>query len=133
MQMGIDVILGGGGDVFSFRYGNQSSPLETARSKGYQIVETRQQLLAASKTPLLGLFSNRSLPYRIDLPRNSSVPSLSEMAASALKLLIQADNMGKGVLLFVEGSEIDLAGHDNDAATQVRESWEYDDAFDTGL
>lgn len=149
MKLGIDVILGGGKDIYSFPYGGLASPLQVARAQGYQVIETKSELLASTvKAPLLGLFAKRNMRYRIDLDANSTEPSLSEMASVALRLLIEADTEGKGVVLFVEvfvffvfllllfsvvvllqGSEIDLAGHSNDAATQVRESLEYDDAF----
>jgi hypothetical protein len=122
-------MLGGGLNLFSFNYGGLPSPLETARKMGYQVVQTEQELMKADKVPLLGLFSGENMKFRIDNDVNTTEPTLSEMASTALKLLIEADTEGRGVFLFVEGSNIDLAGHDNDAATQVRESWEYDDAF----
>ena len=132
IRQGFDLILGGGNDVYSFPYGGESSALEYAKETGgYTVVRTRAELAAVTELPLLGLFAEGTLKYDIDrLPRLQELePSLKEMTTRALELLVNADTKKKGILLFVEGSMIDLAGHANDAATQVREAAGYDDTF----
>lgn len=64
------------------------------------------------------------MSFAIDRP--PSEPSLLQMTQKALELLSQADLEKKGFVLFVEGSLIDIAGHGNDAGSQVREVLEYD-------
>ncbi len=129
IRQGFDVLLGGGMSAYSFRFGGRASALDEAVARGYRIVQTAQQLAAAAAAPVLGLFAADRMEFVIDAAANSTQPSLAAMALGALRLLRAADKDGKGVFLFVEGSFIDLAGHDNDAATQVRESHEYDDTF----
>ncbi|KXH52859.1 alkaline phosphatase [Colletotrichum nymphaeae SA-01] len=81
--------------------------------------------------PQLGLFAHYDIPFEIDRRNMSDVyPSLSEMAATALRALEKAtENSDKGFFLMIEGSRIDHAGHINDPAAQVREVLEYDKAF----
>jgi alkaline phosphatase len=129
IKTGFDVMLGGGQSQYGFRYGGTTSPIDQARARGYTIVQTRAQLAAATAAPVLGLFASKNLDYAIDRPADSTQPTLPEMATEALRLLRAADTDKRGIFLFVEGSFIDLAGHSNDAATQVRESREYDDTF----
>lgn len=81
--------------------------------------------------PLMGLFANTDVPFEIDRRNMANVyPSLSEMAATALRALEKAtENSDKGFFLMIEGSRIDHAGHINDPASQVREVLEYDKTF----
>ena len=58
---------------------------------------------------LLGLFDNDHIPFNLDIIKNNRkrhVPSLSDMTASAIKLLAKEKN---GYFLFVEGGRIDSA------------------------
>ncbi|WQF75211.1 Putative alkaline phosphatase, alkaline-phosphatase-like, core domain superfamily [Colletotrichum destructivum] len=81
--------------------------------------------------PTFGLFAPGDIPFEIDRRNMSDVyPSLSEMAATALRALEKAtENSDQGFFLMIEGSRIDHAGHINDPAAQVREVLEYDKAF----
>ncbi|KAK1983891.1 alkaline phosphatase [Colletotrichum cereale] len=81
--------------------------------------------------PTLGLFASRDIPFELDRRNMSDVyPSLSEMAATALRALEKAtESSDQGFFLMIEGSRIDHAGHINDPAAQVREVLEYDKAF----
>jgi alkaline phosphatase len=83
--------------------------------------------------PILGLFARNDIPFELDRRNMNDVyPSLSEMAAAALKALDKAtEGSDKGFFLMIEGSRIDHAGHINDPAAQVREVLEYDKAFKT--
>lgn len=57
MALGIDVIFGGGLDVYSFPYGGNPSPLEKAFQLGYSVAKTVDELMALKSTPALGLFA----------------------------------------------------------------------------
>ncbi|KAI8992359.1 alkaline-phosphatase-like protein [Pilobolus umbonatus] len=80
--------------------------------------------------PAIHLFSPDHMAYSID--RNSSYePSLSEMTDKALQILNDASQKsGKGFLLVIEGSRIDMAAHSNDATTHVHEIFEYQNTVD---
>jgi alkaline phosphatase len=81
--------------------------------------------------PALGLFAPGDVPFEVDRRNMADVyPSLSEMAATAIKALEEATkDSEKGFFLMIEGSRIDHAGHFNDPAAQVREVLEYDKTF----
>jgi alkaline phosphatase len=109
--------LGGGAEVYEFPYGGKSA-LKSAKEQNYTIVSSAEELRAVQKTPVLGLFAENRMKFAIDRHDSDVEPSLKEMTEKAIDLLKGSD---KGFFLFVEGSLIDIAGHNNDAATQV--SW----------
>ncbi len=104
-------------NAFNFPYGGGPSALQVARDKGYTVAETLAEMDALQSLPALGLFAGGALAFAIDRP--STQPSLQQMTAKALELLTKADTQNKGVMLFVEGSLIDISSHGNDAATMV--------------
>ncbi|KAF9913196.1 hypothetical protein EC991_003656 [Linnemannia zychae] len=74
--------------------------------------------------PALGLFNLDHMNYEID--RNGTKePSLSEMAAAALKSLSQDHGLNRGFFLMIEGSRIDMGAHNNDPVAHVHEILEY--------
>lgn len=116
----IDVLLGGGKNNFlpESEGGNQTevNVLQQAEEQGYQLVENRNQLLEADinldNEKLLGLFADDALAP--EMHRNTEEePSLAEMTQTAINTLKKDED---GFFLMVEGSQIDWAGHDNDAA-----------------
>ncbi|GAM28665.1 hypothetical protein SAMD00019534_118410, partial [Acytostelium subglobosum LB1] len=124
---GINVALGGGKKYFN------STILEQA-ANNYTIVFDKESMANVTKGNILGLFARKDMPYEIDRvndPQYSHLPSLAEMTTKALELISQ--NNDKGFILLVEGSKIDLAGHDNDAFTHWRETLAFDSAFQVGL
>lgn len=131
MEQDIDVILGGGREFFLTEGGKREDGrdlLQEARAKGYQVIHTRSELDAV-RTPVLGLFASSHMAYEID--RDSvAQPSLVEMMQKAIDLL---DDDPDGFFLMVEGSRIDHAAHDNDAAAQVHDILAYDKAIAAAL
>jgi alkaline phosphatase len=102
-----------------------------AREGGYTVVTGREGLDEAGALPLLGLFADGHLPYAIDREEGNvrAVPTLEAMTQKALRLLSRSEEgRENGVFLMVEGSRIDHAGHNNDAATHLRETMAYDRA-----
>ncbi|KAF9898926.1 hypothetical protein BX616_003441 [Lobosporangium transversale] len=74
--------------------------------------------------PALGLFHQDHMNYEID--RNpEKEPSLSEMAAAALKSLKGNAGTNQGFFLLIEGSRIDMAAHNNDPVGHVHDILEY--------
>lgn len=74
----------------------------------------------------IGLFYPDSMPRLLafDSPR---IPSLSEMTASALDVLLRDPD---GFFLMVEGSQIDWASHNNNGDWVARETADFDAAVD---
>ncbi len=123
----VDVILGGGKNNFLpiSQGGNQEelNLIEQAEEQGYEFVETRSQLLdnkqiAVKKgEKLLGLFADDALAPELHRAETEE-PSLAEMTETAIDIL--KEDKG-GFFLMVEGSQIDWAGHDNDAGWAMSE------------
>lgn len=126
----VSVLLGGGKNYFI----PQSDPkskrsddidlISRAREKGYEFVETREDLLKSQKNRLLGLFRPGALK------NEPEEPSLAELTAKAIQLL---NRNPKGFFLMVEGSQIDWGSHDNDLEYMLREMRSFDEAVKVGL
>jgi alkaline phosphatase len=127
----VDVILGGGSGYFDPKPRPDRRDLTADFTKaGYQIVHTRDDLLAARGEKLLGTFTRGHLPFSIDRDQNpelaARVPTLTEMAAAALSRFLQG---GQPFLLQVEGARIDHAAHLNDIGGLLGEQLAFDDAL----
>ncbi|KAJ1735450.1 vacuolar alkaline phosphatase [Coemansia biformis] len=104
-----------------------------AQDAGFSTIDTREtfnKLVAEParlKTPILGLFADDHMSYEIDR-QPLLQPSLTEMTKSALDIISrqarQADD-APGFFIMIEGARIDMAGHDNDPATQIHDVVEY--------
>jgi alkaline phosphatase len=130
----IDVMLGGGRAQFVPRAaGGQREDgrdlLEEARRAGVTVIASRAELRQGLKAPVLGLFAPDHMSYEIDRDTLTE-PSLTEMTRRALALL--APNR-RGFFIMIEGSRVDHAAHQNDAATHVREVLAYDEAVAAAL
>jgi alkaline phosphatase len=119
----VDVLFGGGFDHFSPT--NEPSCLPELEAK-MQVVETADEFRALG-TPekAAALLYPEHPPYAAE----RSV-SLKEMTAKAIDILSQDPD---GFFLMVEGSQIDWAGHKNDATNAVAEVVDFDDAVGVGL
>jgi len=123
----IDVILGGGLNFFN-RRSDGINLLNVATTMGYQVGTTWADIEGSTNPKLLGLFASSSLPYEIDrLNTNNTIPSLALMAKKAIQTLDR--NNSNGFFLMIEGSQIDTAGHSNDAGAQIHETLAFDEAF----
>ena len=128
----VDLMLGGGRRHFLPQSAEGSERedgrdlLSEAREAGYTVVTDRAGFEQAESLPLLGLFSESHLPYVLDRAPGA-VPTLEAMTQKALRLLSESKKgRANGVFLVVEGSRIDHAGHNNDAASHLREALAYD-------
>eukprot|EP01087_Luapelamoeba_hula_P000602 TRINITY_DN10451_c0_g1_i1.p1 TRINITY_DN10451_c0_g1~~TRINITY_DN10451_c0_g1_i1.p1 ORF type:complete len:526 (+),score=79.68 TRINITY_DN10451_c0_g1_i1:49-1626(+) len=123
----VDVMLGGGMRHFVNRTDGVDL-LRIARDRGYAVVTTKDGMdtyQISKNTPrVLGLFSSSDLMYTIDRTSTTTQPTLEEMVKKALQLLSK-DNEN-GFFLFIEGSRIDHAAHQNDAAAHYQEIIQYD-------
>ncbi|KAJ1999948.1 vacuolar alkaline phosphatase, partial [Coemansia thaxteri] len=146
----VDLMFGGGRCYFTpMNAGPQLGAESSCRSDqldlwrfaqqahGYTAISTRKQFDALAATPLshklpvLGLFANGHMAYEIDR-KPTEEPSLTEMTIAALNMLHTAATGKNGTLgnapgffIMIEGARIDMAGHDNDPATHLRDIIEY--------
>ncbi|KAI8997155.1 alkaline-phosphatase-like protein [Pilobolus umbonatus] len=75
--------------------------------------------------PLMGLFARDHMAYEIDRDDDDE-PSLQEMTSKALSILKKKSaEQDTGFFLMIEGSRIDMAAHNNDAAAHVHDILEY--------
>lgn len=95
----------------------------TAKEAGYKVITDASQMAAMDTenvTRVSGQFAEGHLPFEFD--GLGSAPRLSEMTATALKIL---DNDPDGLFLVVEGGRIDHAGHQNNIERNVTETVEF--------
>jgi alkaline phosphatase len=140
----IDVVFGGGkrhllpgsscGDdaVLGGKRTDCENLLEVLEDRGYQFVETREDMLDLDEGPAWGLFNMSHMQPDMDrkhfaLDENGEIvePSLAEMTEKAIELLKQYKH---GFFLMVEGSQVDWAGHNNDPIYMVKDFIAFDDA-----
>jgi alkaline phosphatase len=130
----VDVVLGGGKKFFDARRPDKTDWRPRFAAKGYEVVESRDAMLAARGNRMLGLFSDSHVPYTIDQRHSErlqkSVPTLAEMTVAALERLSRHKD---GFLLQVEGARVDHAAHANDAAGLLWDQLAFDDAIEVVL
>ena len=140
LELAPDVLMGGGANYFlpnSLPGGKRQDGknlIEAFQAKGYQYLNTPEQLKQIKSSKLLGLFAEEDLDYEID--RNvQETPNLSQMMTAALQVLNQGaeKSKNKGFVLFAENENTDSAGHQNDAAALMRDLWAFDDAIKVAL
>ena len=131
----VDVLLGGGRPFFSPTRRKDKRDLRgDFVTAGYTFVGTKAELTAAPlDTRLLGTFADGHLPYtidhRADAKLRDTVPTLAELTRAALARLESAEKF----ILQVEGSRIDHAAHNSDAAAAIHEQIALDEALDACL
>ncbi|MFT3973111.1 MAG: alkaline phosphatase [Amaricoccus sp.] len=153
-----DVTLGGGRKYFddTARAGDWQGKtlIEQAKARGYQLVETLDQLQAVNGAndaqPLLGLFAPGNMPIRWKGPqavhygsveqaavecqpnpeRTADLPTLAQMTTKAIDLL---EANGKGFFLQVEGASIDKQDHAANPCGQIGETVDLDEAVQAAL
>lgn len=109
-QCGFDVMIGGG--LSNFRPENRKdglNPLDTLIKQGYDITYSIEEMKKSSSNRLVTLFCENY--YGPVAPGRD--PILTEGTKKALDILTKNP---KGFALMIEGSQIDWACHNNDAA-----------------
>lgn len=135
----VDVMLGGGKNNFllASEGGNQEelNLLTQAEEQGFEIVETSDELTNVKDLnvedgdKLLGLFANEALAPELHRG-DTKEPSLAEMTETAINVLKEDKD---GFFLMVEGSQIDWAGHANDAAWAMSEVAAFEEAVEKAI
>ena len=140
LELEPDVLMGGGSNYFlpsSIAGGKRQDSknvIEAFQAKGYQYINTPEQLQQIKSSKLLGLFADEDLDFEID--RNAQeTPNLAQMVTAALQVLNKdtKQNKNKGFVLFAENENTDSAGHQNDVAALMRDLWAFDDAVKVAL
>ncbi|GAK39089.1 hypothetical protein TCA2_1577 [Paenibacillus sp. TCA20] len=120
----VDVIMGGGKKYFP------DSLINEAKKDGYQYISSKGDLKRAERSDkLIGLFAESGMAPELDR-ETTNEPSLQEMTETALKVLNKDKD---GFFLMVEGSQIDWAGHDHDAAWAMKDSEAFEKALESVL
>ena len=130
LQARINVLLGGGRALFAPKPAegstkpDQGDLLKQAKQIGYDLVNSREELLAARGKYVLGLFQLGNLTT------HPPEPALAEMTAKGIALLSRGD---AAFFLMVEGSLIDGSCHGNDAMEAIRQTLLFDMAVGEAL
>lgn len=117
LKTDVDVFIGGGKKYFEDRTDGRNLSDEL-KAKNYKVVYNIDDAKAVKTGKLAGLLyddQNPNMPERGDM--------LPDATMAAIDIL---DNNKKGFFLMVEGSQIDWAGHDNNAKQVVKEMLDFD-------
>ena len=132
----IDVVLGGGiesllpGEGKNARVDGEDLT-KVLDAKGYDLVQTRDELLKTKSNKIWGSFAPSALAYEFDREKlRKDEPTLAEMTNKAIDTLSKDKD---GFFLFVEGSKVDWAAHANDPIGIISDVLAFDDAVNEAL
>lgn len=132
----IDVVLGGGKDSLTTGTAKNSRKdgenlVEVAEDRGYDIIESREELLNSRSSKLWGAFAPAALAYDMDRETtNPNEPTLAEMTKKGISTLSKDKD---GFFLMVEGSKPDWAAHANDPIGMISDTLAFDAAVKEAL
>jgi alkaline phosphatase len=128
----VNILFGGGKEYFLPRSysrskrNDQKNLIERAKKTGYLYIRNAEELKTANRPHILGLFQLG--PLTTVAPE----PSLTELTAKAIDIL-DREGGDYGFFLMIEGSQIDWACHDNDAARTIRQTLLFDQAVKAAI
>ncbi len=125
LNSGIDLFIGGGRDNFEKRH-DGINLTDSLRAKGFSIAYDTNELKQIHSLKLAALLAGEHLP-----PREQGRMNMLPLSVSKALELLSSNK--KGFFLMVEGSQIDWAGHDNDAGNLVSEMIDFDKAIGRAL
>jgi alkaline phosphatase len=131
----LDVVFGGGKRHLlpspAGRRTDGENLLQVLLNRGYDFVETREDMMAVTDGPVWGMFSSSHMEADIDRAEFAPTePSIAEMTAKALEILSQNP---KGFFIMIEGSQVDWAGHANDPIYMVTDMLAFDEAVQVAV
>jgi alkaline phosphatase len=127
-----DVMMGAGTEYFDKNLREDKKDVFGEYiANGYTVVKNRKDMLnVAGGKPILGVFSEKSLPYAVDRTTDKllaeTTPSLAEMTQTAIDKLSANNN---GFVLQVEGGKVDWAAHGNDTGGLLYDQLAFDEAI----
>ncbi len=99
--------------------------IERLRDRGFRVLTDPSQLDTLSRGPVMGFFADGHLPKMSE----GRGDYLERAIRKALEILSrEAGERDRGFILMVEGSQIDLRAHDNDAEGVLAEMRDFDRA-----
>ena len=102
-----------------------SPSIERLRDRGFLVLTDPSQLDTLSRGPVMGFFADGHLPKMSE----GRGDYLERAIRKALEILLrEAGERDRGFVLMVEGSQIDLRAHDNDAEGVLTEMRDFDRA-----
>ena len=125
LKTDIDVFIGGGYDHFATRQDGLNL-IDSLEISGYEVDTLMNQVVTTTSEKLAGLIAPVNLPYRLD-GRGNMLPASS---GKAIEILSKNQN---GFFLMIEGSQIDWAGHANNAEKLIDETLDFDEAVGKAL
>jgi len=131
IQSGADVIIGGGTDYFlpiksGGKREDEQNLLDKIKSNGYNYYSKSDELLNANPSKkFYALLEKDALPKASE--RSYSLGDLTSIALGSL------DENPNGFILMIEGSQIDWAGHDNEASYLLKEMSDFSTAISACL
>ncbi|RFC55641.1 alkaline phosphatase [Brumimicrobium aurantiacum] len=137
LELKFDVMMGGGDQYFSAEKRDDKKDVYAGfKTAGYDIAKTKSGMNNSLNTnkPLLGVFSDDSMPYTIDHKSDkklqNEVPTLAEMTGVAINKMKGSSD---GFVLQVEGGKVDWAAHANDAPGLIYDQIAFDEALKVAL
>lgn len=124
LKTDIDVFIGGGRKYFEDRTDGRNLTNEL-KAKNYQVVYNMADVKAIKAGKLVGLLYDDQNP---GMPERGTM--LPDASGTAIDIL---SNNKKGFFLMIEGSQIDWAGHDNNAQQVIREMLDFDQTIAKAL
>lgn len=120
LPSGIDVLYGGGMAQLGGEYPGGGTWLDAFHGRGYAIARSLDEAAAAAPGRLLTVLADDHLPHASE--RGDYLPCAVRQALDRLS------DDGRGFLLMVEGSQIDMAAHAHDAAWLLDEMRDFERA-----
>lgn len=124
LESGIDVLFGGGSKWLSRSCGGEGTYFDAFRSRGYLVADSLGAIPDTYTGRVLCSVADEHLPEASE--RGDYLPEATSRALSLLSA--GAAGRDNGFLLLVEGSQIDFAGHGNDAGELLDEMRDFERA-----
>jgi len=125
LKTDVDVFIGGGINHF-VRRKDKLNLLDSLVIRGYEADTTLDAVLASGAMKLAGLTASEHNPTSLE-GRGDMLPLASSKAIEIL------NKNKKGFFLMIEGSQIDFAGHLNDAEGVIAETLDFDKAVGVAI
>ncbi len=128
----IDFMVGGGNEFYKSGFDStEITGIEYAQEHGYQVINSKKQLLETEDSLILGLFddlySNR---YSADVSFDPDDPTFEEFVSIALRHLKKNE---KGFFLLVDDEGTDFGGYSNRADYLTQHLIRMDDAIGVAI
>ncbi|SCY30382.1 alkaline phosphatase [Alkaliphilus peptidifermentans] len=129
---GFDYFAGGSFDQPTGKGKDQEHILDIVRSKGYNVVNTKEEILElnskSGKTVAISpVLDGNAMTYEID--RKPDELALSDFVKKGIEVLHNKN----GFFMMVESGKIDWAGHANDAAASIHDTIQFSKAIDEAI